>query len=128
MEEAARAIALRLKWSMTKVRELVAELEADGVHLVYRPTTGDLCPCTYHYATESGLCVKCETKRDLERQQMALEEEERRLEAEAERDRNAEKKRRQRVRERYDANPRKSRNREEEHPWDSPEESSSAPY
>lgn len=110
MDEAARAIAVRLKLSMPAVHSLIDDLEHAGVFVTYRETTGDLCPnCAEHYATESGFCVRCETEEALRLQREADEAEEERLREEAERARNIVKKRRQRYRELYDANPRKSR-------------------
>lgn len=105
-DEAARAIALQLKWSMTDVRSFIDDLEHQGVHITFAPTTGELCPCGYHYATPSGLCVKCETDREVERQQEEDEAEEARLAEETERRLNNVKKARERMRKRFLANPR----------------------
>lgn len=105
-DEAARTLALLLKWRMADVRGLMDELEASGVHVQYIPTTGDLCPCTYHYATESGLCVKCETDREVARQKERDEAERERLANDTERRINAAKKARERMRRRHLANPR----------------------
>lgn len=115
VQEAARALSLRLKWSMADVRHLIAELESDGVYVTYVPTTGELCPnCTAHYATErTGFCVKCSTEMEIDRQRREDEEEEARLQEEAERKLNAIKKQRQRMREEYGANPRKTSKPEE---------------
>lgn len=109
MSDPAQAIALQLKWSMVAVRRLLDDLEGQGVHVVFVPTTGDLCPrCAAHYATEdSGFCIKCTTDLSLERQREADAEEEARLREEAERAVNEVKKQRERMREIYDANPRK---------------------
>lgn len=108
-DAAAQALALQLGWSMTYVRKLLSELEAQGVHLVYQPITTELCSnCCAHYATqESGFCVRCTTEMELERQRIADFEEEQRLREEAERETNEVKKARERMRQEFDANPRK---------------------
>jgi hypothetical protein len=108
MSEATARLALRLKWSMADVRRLLDDLEADGVSVIYTPTTGDLCPaCTAHYATEeTGFCIRCTTDRKLERQREADEAEEARLREEAVRAVNEQKQERKRMRELYQANPR----------------------
>lgn len=110
-DDAARAIAYRLKWSMAAVRELLNDLEAAGVSVVFAPVSDEVCPnCGLHYATEeTGFCVACTTERELERQRAADWEEEERLREEATRRVNAQKKQRQRMREEYGANPRKGR-------------------
>jgi hypothetical protein len=105
-DDAARVIAQLLKWKMAVARSFIAALEHRGVHVIYRPTTGELCPCGYHEATESGLCVSCETERELERQREKDAEEHERLEAERERQINSLKKQRERSRRALRANPR----------------------
>jgi hypothetical protein len=104
--DVARIVGYRLKLSGHSVRELLDDLESAGVHLRYVPTTGDLCPCSYHYATESGLCVKCETERELELQMERDDDERRRLEEQTTRRINATKKARERMRRQHMANPR----------------------
>jgi hypothetical protein len=91
---------------MGYAREFTSDLEAIGVYLIYRPTSDELCPCGYHMATESGLCVRCETEREEEEQRERDAEEEARLRKEAERRINKAKKARERMRRRFLANPR----------------------
>lgn len=108
MDDAARVVAVHLKWSMTEVRALLENLEHQGVHLVSRQTTGELCPaCAAHWATESGLCVRCETERELADRRRAMQDEQERLEEEATKVRNALKTEHKRMRLPYAANPRR---------------------
>jgi hypothetical protein len=107
-DTAAEVIAVLQKWSMTTTRAFIADLEAEGVHVIHRPMTGELCPCGYHMATDSGLCVKCETDREVDRQREADAVEEARLRRENERRINKAKKARERMRRRFLANPRDS--------------------
>lgn len=107
-EEVVRAIALSLKWSASAVRGLLGDLEQQGVHVIYRPMSGELCPaCTEHWATDEGLCMQCLTERDLLEQRHAIEDEEARLEKRVRNARDALKQERKRMRERFGANPRK---------------------
>lgn len=104
--DAARVIAYSLKQPMSAIRHYIDDWEGAGVHVRYVATTEELCPCGYHYATESGLCVRCETQRELERQTERDADEERRLEQLTTRRVNAVKKARERMRKRFLANPR----------------------
>jgi uncharacterized Zn finger protein (UPF0148 family) len=112
-DDAVAALARGQKWSMAYAREFASDLEAVGVHLIYRPMTEELCPrCGYHYATESGVCVRCETEEEESRRQEELEDERRRLTRDRKRKVDAVKQALKRMREPLLANPRDKRAKE----------------
>jgi len=108
-----KCIAVRLKWSMADVRSFVDDLEGDGIQMAYVPWSGELCTaCGYHNATETGFCIGCNTKREVENRKERDEEERERLERRAEKAINANKTERKRMRKKFLANPRDKKAKE----------------
>lgn len=111
MSREVEAVARAFKRTAADTRALLADLEAEGYTVVYRETF-DLCPCGYHYATESGLCLSCEAKEEERVRAEEIVEESKRLEEEFGRMRNKLKTALKRERERFFAKPRDASNRE----------------
>lgn len=109
MEQGAVSVVARaLKCTTGTAKALLEHLEYRGWRLVHRPVADDLCPAcgVYRQLEESGLCFKCTTERELERQKEADYAEEARLAKMTERRVNQVKKARERMRRRHLANPR----------------------
>lgn len=113
MDPICKALAVKLKWSMSDVRALVEDLEGEGIQLVYAPVTKELCSnCAAHYATETGFCIACENRAEVERQRMRDEDEQKWLMDRAEKAINATKSARKRMRRKFLANPRDAKAKE----------------
>lgn len=111
MQDVVRLLAYALKRSASDTRTLIDELEAAGVYMTYRPTTSELCPCGYHFATESGLCAKCEAEEEAFAAIEGIESERQQLAEYRTKLENVLKQQRKRMRSKFLANPRDSENR-----------------
>ncbi len=112
MTDTTAAVALAFRRSHADTQAILDDLEAQGIHVVFRAVTGDLCPCGYHYATESGLCLACEAAEAALEKADEIAAERKRLEAEFVKMINRYKTAKKRERARFFANPRDSENRE----------------